>query len=630
MAFWDWMTLDYEDSDWEKATVLKRTVGWPSPQKNERPGHLVPPWTTLVERDIPYLMEGHIAAGSPVTPGVNVEGAGQCRVEIYDVGQVLYGRPSLEIEAPEGTVVDIMSVPYLLSGEIRKTIAASRYTDRLICSGERDQWTAFYEKPVRWLAVVFRTAAEDAVLHDVSISRSAYPFVEQGSVNIPSAPELEMIWHASAETIRVCTSDAYTDNYRERRQYAQTAYYACLGNYPVFGDTALQRRYLIQIAQEQLANGMMPAYAPRHGGDFMVILDSNCFWIRGLHQYLIHSGDEETVRALLPAARKLMELFAGYSNQDGLIDSPPYPYWLDHVVQDRRGANFCLNGHYLGAVEDFAAVLQFFGEDDAGAFAALGQRMRAGLTEFYVEDRSLFCDAMIDGVHSDLFSEHANAMALAMGIASPEQQKAIAEKLLAAGTGDFVKHDDGTIMVTPAMSYFLHKGLCEAGFIDESFALLEERFNPMLEEEHNGTLWEEWWLDATGRSGKRRPFPAGRSDAQTESAFPPALMTEYLLGIKAVSPGMQRVKLNYYASERILHRKGSVPTPRGLITVEWKADASSIQLNLTVPEETEVALDRAGLGRSDSRHMLVNGERTPFEGPYLKLSPGTYRVVVER
>ena len=27
----------------------------------------------------------------------------------------------------------------------------------------------------------------------------------------------------------------------------------------------------------------------------MVILDSNCFWIRGLHQYLLHSGDVETV-----------------------------------------------------------------------------------------------------------------------------------------------------------------------------------------------------------------------------------------------------------------------------------------------------------------------------------------------
>ena len=77
----------------------------------------------------------------------------------------------------------------------------------------------------------------------------------------------------------------------------------------------------------------MPAYAPRHGDDFMVILDSNCFWIRGLRQYVLYSGDEATVRELLPSARKLMELLSSYANEDGLIESPPYPYWLDHAVQ---------------------------------------------------------------------------------------------------------------------------------------------------------------------------------------------------------------------------------------------------------------------------------------------------------
>ena len=67
---------------------------------------------------------------------------------------------------------------------------------------------------------------------------------------------------ASAKTIEVCTTDAYTDNYRERRQYAQTGYYAALGNYWLFGDHALQRRYLVQVAQEQEANGVMPAAMP--------------------------------------------------------------------------------------------------------------------------------------------------------------------------------------------------------------------------------------------------------------------------------------------------------------------------------------------------------------------------------
>ena len=121
----------------------------------------------------------------------------------------------------------------------------------------------------------------------------------------------------------------------------------------------------------------MPAYAPRHGDDFMVILDSNCFWVRGLHQYLLYSGDEATVRQLLPAAHRLLDLLHSYANADGLIDSPAYPYWLDHALNDRRGSNFCLNGHYLGALEDFAQVLDWLdapGVDTYRGRAAIARR----------------------------------------------------------------------------------------------------------------------------------------------------------------------------------------------------------------------------------------------------------------
>jgi hypothetical protein len=59
-----------------------------------------------------------------------------------------------------------------------------------------------------------------------------------------------------------------------------TGYYAALGNDWTGGNTALQRRYLVQAAQEQEADGTMPAYAPRHSSDFMIILDSNTLWLK--------------------------------------------------------------------------------------------------------------------------------------------------------------------------------------------------------------------------------------------------------------------------------------------------------------------------------------------------------------
>jgi len=670
-----WADLDFDDSEWWKARLLRREVGWPLPQPNDRPTHLTPPWTSLVPRDIPLLIEtaseaqrlvhsGSIPApeggqedfsgdkwidastidripvsrnvgpskGQPIV--IAADGPGKCRVVIYDLGEVQNGRPFLDISAPAGTVVDIMCAPYLLDESLHSPIVASTYVDRIVLSGERERWESFYLKPARWLAVVFRHLPEKAQLFGAGIMRSEYPFERKGFFRTPDYPELQTLWDAAAKTIQVCTTDAYTDNYRERRQYAQTSYYACLGNYSVFGDCALQRRYLRQVAQEQLANGIMPAYAPRHGDDFMVILDSNCFWVRGLHQYLLYSGDVASTRELLPAARKLLDLLHGFTNSDGLIDSPPYPYWLDHGLNDRRGANFCFNGHYLGAIEDFAQVLQWLDEPDVDTFRGRAERIRSALREqFWDPEKKLVADAFVDGERSDRFSEHANAMALALEIAGPEQMEAVAAQLSKNESHDFIRRESGIVMVTPAMSYFLHVGLCEAGRVEASWDLLQARFAHMIAPGTNGTLWEEWWLDGTGRNGRFRQIVDGRSDAQTESAFVPALFSRYILGIEPTQPGLRDVVLRYYPSSRLLRRHGAIPTPSGLLEVAWDVSSSEFNITMGIPPGTTVRVDLASLAAPSQDRISIN-DRPPssnqLKDGFLVISSGDHTLRVKR
>ncbi|MBC8877300.1 MAG: alpha-L-rhamnosidase N-terminal domain-containing protein [Planctomycetes bacterium] len=669
-----WADLDFDDSKWLKARVLRREAGWPLPQPNDRPTHLIPPWTSLVPRDIPFLIEtaseaqrlvhsGSIPApeggqdfsddkwidaltiaripvsrnvgpsqGRPIVIAAN--GPGECRVVIYDLGEVQNGRPFLDIAAPAGTAVDIMCAPYLLEESLHSPIVASIYVDRIVLSGERERWESFYMKPARWLAVVFRHLPHKAQLFKAGLMRSEYPFEQKGYLRTPDYPELQALWDAAVETVKVCTADAYTDNYRERRQYAQTSYYACLGNYPVFGDYALQRRYLRQIAQEQLANGIMPAYAPRHGDDFMVILDSNCFWVRGLHQYLLYSGDDATARELLPAARKLLDLLHSFTNSDGLIDSPPYPYWLDHALNDRRGANFCFNGHYLGAIEDFAQVLQWLDEPGADMFRRRAARIRSALREqFWDPERKLFADAFVDGERSDRLSEPANAMALALKIAGPEQMEAVAAQLGKNESHDFIRRESGIVMVTPAMSYFLHVGLCEAGRVDASWDLLQARFAHMIAPGTNGTLWEEWWLDGTGRNGRFRQIVDGRSDAQTESAFVPALFTRYILGIEPTQPGLRDVVLRYYPSSRLPRRHGAIPTPSGLLEVAWDVSSSEFKITLGIPPGTTVRLDLASLAAPAEDRISIDDQppsANQLKDGFLVISSGDHTLRVKR
>jgi hypothetical protein len=638
-----WYGPGFSDTGWPDAEPLMRTTGWPLPQVNTKARALTPPWTSLVPRDIPYLMEKEELAvellmatptDDPITDvptgifHINKQVAsalskyrqgkeplvipasdtGGAWLLLFDFGKVLNGMPKLDIEGPAGAMVDILCAPYLVNDQFTQKVVDSDFRDRLVLSGKRDVWEATYFKPVRYLGIVIQTGNNPVRLHAAGINKIEYPFERKGNILSSDAPWVEKYMEASAKTIRVCTTDGYTDNYRERRQYAQTGFYAALGNYWIFGDLALQRRYLVQVAQEQEGNGIMPAYAPLAGDDFMIILDANCLWIRGLRNYLLYSGDTVTAVQLLPAAVKLMNLLHTLTDSLGLIDHPPYPYWLDHALNDRRGANFSLNGHYLGALEDFAQLLGWLNEPGKELYLNRAKVLRQSLrTYFWDNDRKLYADALIDGKRSDMFSEHANTMALAMNVATSVQADAITRQLLAPEQHDFIKRNSGITMVTPAMSYLLHKGLCNHGYIEESFRMFRERFDRMLVPCTNRTLWEEWWLDGTGRSGT---FKKGRtrSDAQTESAFPPALFAEYLLGIRPVKPGMKEVEL-FYSPAGLDHVEGRVPSPEGDMTVLWDLNSEgSRELVVEVPGAMQVNLDLASLDVPPGRQILINGK----------------------
>ncbi|MDP6039025.1 MAG: alpha-L-rhamnosidase N-terminal domain-containing protein, partial [Candidatus Latescibacteria bacterium] len=633
-AVGDWKSAHFDDVLWSNARVLQRESGWPLPQENDEPGHLVPPWTALIPRDIPHLKytevllhqflqkgslhdeqtdsellnlpsikEIEVDTHSSLSPfdlpaEISIPREDRASYILFDLNEVHNAHTCLDIEGSAGTVVDILSAPFLLDGKLITPLLGSHYLDRIVLSGNRDQWESQYWKPIRYLALIIRSPGEEKqegiTLHKMGVQKKEYPFEMKASFATPEFPELEKLYHASDKTIRTATTDAYTDNYRERRQYAQTAYYASMGNYHLFGDTALQRRYLIQVAEEQLANGLMPAYTPCHGDDYMVILDSNCFWLRGLYQYLIYSGDEATVLDLLPAACKLLDFFHTLSNDDSLIDSPPYPYWIDHAVLDRRGANLCVNAHYLAGLEDFINVLKLLGQRSSIGVDVLEERVvqirQAVMRDFWNEEAGLFVDALTGGKQSTCFSEHAQAMVLALGIASNEQTDRLLAKLLLRDDGDFIQRESGLTMVTPAMSYFFHAGLCEAGEMDASLKMLWRRFKHMLEPGTNGTLWEEWWLDGSGRRGEFR-YIQGRSDAQTESAFPPALFFRYVLGIEPVAAGMTEIILHYHASEILNERKGKMPTPQGQLAVEWQVSKEMYLINLSIPVNTVLSVN---------------------------------------
>ncbi|HUV14133.1 MAG TPA: alpha-L-rhamnosidase N-terminal domain-containing protein, partial [Acidobacteriota bacterium] len=157
----NWSGPDFDDASWPAARPLQRNTGWPQPQDNARPLALIPPWTSLVLRDLPYLVEtetkaldlieastvaGDVPAAGRLTGEDNTastldvvtlsndideriaqeireykEGDGPLVIPgldngrtsflLFDFGKVLNARPHLDIEGPAGTVVEVMCAP---------------------------------------------------------------------------------------------------------------------------------------------------------------------------------------------------------------------------------------------------------------------------------------------------------------------------------------------------------------------------------------------------------------------------------------------------------------------------------------------------------------------------------------
>ena len=650
-----WEQVNFDDAAWANAKPLLRTVGWPAQKKTEKATSLTNPWISLVPRDIPYLKESNVqpialmdayevsesqfqtskfeirrAADKKLVKAFekHLKGTvlelspaenGNYNYLLFDFGEFKSGMPKLVVEGDAGTEIHVLSAPFVVGDEFTEKIVASDYHDIIELSGQKDSWQAMYFKSVRYMALAVKGNTNNLKIHFLGLHEIEYPFENKGSIATPDAPWIENFWEASANTIDVCTTDAFTDNYRERRQYAQTGYYAAMGAYFTYGDYELQKRYLLQVAQEQLANGLMPAYAPLAGSDYMVILDSNCLWLRSLHNYYLYSGDVATVEYLMPYADKLMSLLHSFTNESGLIEKAPYPYWLDHTLNDRRGANLCLNGHYLGALEDYSNIKKWLG-DERGykKYTEKSSQLRQALKGFWDQDNQLFVDALVEGELSHMFSEHANAMALACGVATQEQADLIAEKLLKKDNHNYIKRADGTTMVSPAMSYFLHEGLAKYGYETESLEMFNARFAKMLDENTNQTLWEEWWRHGTGRTGKFQERT--RSDAQTESVFPPMLFVNHVLGVQVSKPGMREVvisKPDFPATKM----SGEIPTPNGMLKIDWNTKKG--QLILNVPSNTTAKLKLESFRVSE---LSVDGNKINLEESFLNLNQGEHIV----
>lgn len=614
-----WTAVDFADAAWAQAVV----IGQPP----------CAPWTRLVERDIPLPRRTMIPVARISAAGTwqngNVEDDGEAKrrsvaggwienagttdipskqVEVrrrvvaappsafpislelsgaregcwltMDFGRTVSGYPVLEFaDAPDGLTVDISYDDFTRAdGVVNPERSYARLTDRFILAAGSCTLAPVHPRGFRYLMVDI--AGTGAVcLRAVHAVEETYPF-QAGAGNFQcSDGALERYASKAAETVRICSTDCFTDcATRERVQWMEDLYmHARVAAY-AFGDTALLRRAMFQAAQNALPDGRINAFMPSER-TALTPASASLLWLHALVEYWLFAGDEENLRRLFPAARKLLAYARSVSDTDGLIADWAGGQFWDWAPIEGGGCLALTNASFIWALarlaehEVFTAAL---GQDLAERAAAM---RRAAHRRFWDADRGLYRDGA--GPEPPLFSQHANAMAVLAGVCPAAERTALLRRIIdpvnlgPVPVGEMALWNSprpGPEKIVPVgtlwFAHFVCQALFESGMAEEALAQMR-------------MFW--------GAHDALPTFPETRIQEGNTflchgwAAGPAFLLPAYVLGARPIGPGWSQVFVSPLPGG-LAAASGVIPTPHGPLRIAWRRGADGKgDLEVTAP-----------------------------------------------
>ena len=176
---------------------------------------------------------------------------------------------------------------------------------------------------------------------------------------------LNRIFEAGRETSRQNAVDIFMDcPSRERAGWLCDSFFAARVAHDLTGNTTIERNffenYMLPAEFAHIPDGMLPMCYPADSclRERNFIPNWAMWFVIQLEEYLARSGDRETVEALKSKVLRLLDFFAAYKNDDGLLEKLPgwiFVEWskANEFVYD---VNYPTNMLYAAALEAAARL----------------------------------------------------------------------------------------------------------------------------------------------------------------------------------------------------------------------------------------------------------------------------------
>jgi hypothetical protein len=327
----------------------------------------------------------------------------------FELEEQMVGWPFFSIEAPEGTVVELMvQESHNLEGPAPLNTHFHSWT-RFTCKEGINRFETFDFESCRWIQLHIHRSSGHAIVSNVGIRRRSYPWPDPAHFACGDKV-LERLLGASLNTLYNSAQETCVDGMgRERQQYSGDVGHQLHPLYFAFGESRLSARFLATYSQGQTKEGYFLDAWP--GFDRLArlvereldmskwgpLIDHGVGFCFDCYYYYLHTGDASALEEPFPRLLRFMEYLRSLQGKDRSLpveDLGIPAIWLDHDAYGKQRHKQCAFNLYVSAMlsNALAPLCRVFGETEKerSALSFSEEVLAAAIERFWCPERQVF------------------------------------------------------------------------------------------------------------------------------------------------------------------------------------------------------------------------------------------------
>jgi len=536
-------------------------------------------------RDISWLQADVSGNCKSDDYSTSVEGITEPTLITADLGRKSLGAVFLDVEAPEGAVIDVgwsedlnpqNGMPYLYKRDMINSAC------RFIADGIRTRYQTFKPYGVRYLVLLVRSSNGPVTVKKMGVVEQVYPYEKKGRFEC-SNPMLNEIWELGWRTLRVCSEDSYVDTpFRERGLYAGDALPEYAITLVTSGDSRLMKKSLLLF--QDMYNESLEFGVPTKHNDFILKTLIALYW------YCQMTNDLDLLRSVYPGYKRYLDSLeaskdpAGYY-VSGLGSGQSRKVFLEWTKIDKQADLCAYQSILFGCFEMMSTLAHRLGiESDVEDFENRADHLKTVINQaFWDESKNIYFDGYLNGEKVNSHFMISSSMPLLFGIPDSGKTGHLLDFL------DKESRDIGEISrnrkTTPYSSFYL----LAAWYLNERSDLAERfiiQYWSRMIHQGNDTSWENFDIDF-GNQG---------TASHAWSGHPTFFLSTEVLGVKLGfwdDLNSNRIRVEPQ-SATLNWARGTVPHPLGEVRVDWKIQGSLLLMKVDGPEGVELQIRPKG------------------------------------